>query len=174
MKKASWGCYGSRSSSNNKAKISLAQDRTAHWQRWEPWARPPRTSLYRRCRPSGVWIYSACASCRCGCRWRGRADTGTDRGSERDSGCECASLFCRTVCTGAGCSRLAICQTLAACARLLNLQNQNNRFKNLFAPALEIQQRVWCGVFSFAPSHFILIKQLQDIGIYYQHTILPY
>lgn len=60
--------------------------------------------------------------------WHGIEDTGICRGSGRDSGCVCASLFCRTVYTGAGCSHLATCQTLAACARLLNLQNQNNTF----------------------------------------------
>lgn len=69
-----------------------------------------------------VWIYNACVGYRCGCTSPGIVDTGTCPGSGRDNGFVCVLLFYHTICICAGCSRLAICQTLAACARLLNLQ----------------------------------------------------
>lgn len=77
-----------------------------------------------------VWICNGYVGYRCVCTWLGTVDTQTCPGSARDSDFLCESLFFHTICTCAGCSHLATCQTLAAYARLLNLQNQNINFNS--------------------------------------------
>lgn len=106
--------------SNNIARIIR---RSLLYPRWpQGWA--DQTSWCRDW-SADVWICNGCADYRCVCMWLGTVDTQICPGSARDSDFLCESLFSRTICICAGCSHLATCQMLAACARLLNLQNQN-------------------------------------------------
>lgn len=94
--------------------LDLLEDRTSWCPDWS----------------ADVWICNGYVDYRCVCTWLGTVDTRTCPGSARDSDFLCESLFSHTICTCAGCSHLAACQTLAACARLLNLQNQNINFNS--------------------------------------------
>lgn len=113
-------CKNRRDSSSDRGWARINRPTSNYHCWWSP-AVAGRTSSCPDCNVD-AWICSECAGCRSVCTSPCTGGTRIDQENARDNGSWYGSLFCRTVYTCAGCSRLAICRMSNAYARLLNLQ----------------------------------------------------